>query len=998
MSGFFLFSIVETTPVYCQEIRPGEFIIQLRNKSDLENLKQNYAIDSVRSLSKRLKIWKLLIKKNSPTDDFTILENLRNDKRILKAQFNHRLSLRGIIPNDSLFKSQWSLNNEGQSGGTIDADIDAVEAWEITTGGTASTGEKIVVGIIDEGFDLSHNDLNFWKNNSEIPDNGIDDDENGYIDDYNGWNAYEHSGNITPNLHGTHIAGIIGAKGNNVFGMAGVSWGANILPVQGSSSDESTVIESYSYLLEVRINYEKSGGLRGAMVVVTNASFGVDLGKPEDYPLWCSVFDSLGAHGILNVCSTTNSEINVDIDGDIPTTCTSDFMLAVTNTNHFDSLAYAGYGPFSIDLGAPGELIISTFSGNEYGVMSGTSMAGPHVAGAIALLFSSLCPEFFEAYRSNPPLISLQIKNWILDGTDSLSTLNGFTLTNGRLNINNSILLAQTFNCALKPSLNFIGSERIIYETGDSLTDVCRKYSDYSISLRISSPPDSNVNVLTTIGGTALEGIDFTVESDQSFIFLADSTDTLTLVLRIFDNSKVNADKNILCNFEISDTSLAIKNNYNQEFILVVKDDDFIPETELKEAVFTENWSNGNFTFNEWETDSNQIGFSNLSISAGALLFSWQPPILNFNTGIISKPIPVDSFTHFTLEYQLKIDNYDTLNINYFETSYKTSLMSQWILLDSVATIIAGDQGIENLKRKGLLIDSSDGTPLQIRFRFHGPDNSSLNEITVDNIIVYGYHPRFAEKNIFNSSHYFYPADTLLIYSKDGKIVCSVENMGTIEYECTEFSIDREGAGSSPLLSTNPEDFATDKTFLINPAVDDSTGSYRITLYFNRDEVEGWENETGNQRSDIHVLHSGGAINNVTPFNPLANGNTNRLGTSTLQGTFGDVFWVSEIFSGFLKGGYTGIKDMTTNFKNQVMNTDIRIIQDVEKNNLTIMVENSEINSIQLINSIGQNVLTKELSGTIIEIVNLKSLIAGIYFLKIIPATGIQVVKKIVIY
>ena len=132
------------------------------------------------------------------------------------------------------------------------------------------------MAIVDGGADLNHVDIDFFKNIHEIPNNGQDDDGNGYIDDYDGWNAYSNNGNIPSSSHGTHVAGISAAIGNNGTGIAGVNWGVKVMPIAGSSSNESVVVNAYGYVLEMRSTYNETDGAFGAFVVATNSSFGVD--------------------------------------------------------------------------------------------------------------------------------------------------------------------------------------------------------------------------------------------------------------------------------------------------------------------------------------------------------------------------------------------------------------------------------------------------------------------------------------------------------------------------------------------------------------------------------------------------------------------------------------------------------------------------------------------------------------------------------------------------
>lgn len=348
------------------------------------------------------------------------------------AQKNHRVYQRATIPDDPLFGSQWQYYQDN------DRDIDADEAWDVTTGGTTPNGDVIVVGVIDGGCNLNHPDLidNLWVNEGEIPSNGIDDDGNGYIDDINGWNAYGSNGNIPVDGHGTAVNGIVGATGNNSLGVTGVNWDVKIMTIAGSSGNEATVIESYSYLLESRMLYNSSGGAEGSFVVATNASFGIDFGNPDNYPLWCGMYDTLGENGILSCGATINGNQNVDIIGDVPTACPSEYLISVTNTNINDvKVTNAGYGLETIDLGAPGQGAY-TVNTNGYGGFGGTSGATPHVTGTIALLYSAPCVNLADMAIEDPSRAARIVRDLIFEGVDPNASLEGITVTGGRLNVN----------------------------------------------------------------------------------------------------------------------------------------------------------------------------------------------------------------------------------------------------------------------------------------------------------------------------------------------------------------------------------------------------------------------------------------------------------------------------------------------------------------------------------------------------------------------------------
>ncbi|MFQ5499205.1 MAG: S8 family serine peptidase, partial [Candidatus Zixiibacteriota bacterium] len=427
-----------------------------------------YNLKRAKLLSRRMNIWLYTyVHANlKAADHEQVLSAVRLHSDVEIAQFNHYVQERQTIPNDPSFTNQWALNNTGQTGGTPDADIDAPEAWDIAVGDTTAKGDQVVVAIVDGGCDLNHVDIDFWKNTDEIPNNGLDDDGNGYIDDYDGWNAYNSNGNVPSSSHGTHVAGIAAAIGNNGTGVSGVNWGVKVMPIGGSSGTESIVVEAYGYVLELRATYNATNGVMGAFVVATNSSFGVDFGQPANFPIWCAMYDSMGLAGILSAAATANQNIDIDVQGDVPTACPSDYLLSVTNTTHTDvKNSGAAFGATTIDLGAPGTNVYSTLPGNSYGNLTGTSMATPQVCGAVGFLYSVACPGFINAYKNDPGTYALMIKQAILDGTDPNASLAGITVSGGRLNIYNSALLMQAINCGVTIS------HTPLMDTQDTLND-----------------------------------------------------------------------------------------------------------------------------------------------------------------------------------------------------------------------------------------------------------------------------------------------------------------------------------------------------------------------------------------------------------------------------------------------------------------------------------------------------------------------------------------------
>jgi hypothetical protein len=425
---------------------PDQYIVQLNGGIDGENFFS--AMNDLRvkeCLSKHMNIWLV------QSDTKGILHKLQLDPSVKVAQYNHdHITRRSIIPNDSLFNLQWNMLNTANPG----ADISTTQAWQLNHSNVTQTGDSIVIAVIDgglgSGFDIYHPDINFFVNHQEIPNNGRDDDGNGYIDDYHGWNIFGNNDSVyaTSDPHATHVSGIAAAIGNNHIGVAGVCWGAKVLAVNGASNTESDVVRAYDYVLEMRKLYDLTNGAKGAFVVATNSSFGIDMGHAANFPIWCAMYDSLGKYGILSATATANNAWNVDNLGDIPTTCPSRWMIAVTNTTRADALnSQAGYGPTNIDLGAPGTSITSCYPDSSYGYDAGTSMASPHVAGAIAAMFANACPQLLQAYFAYPDSIALLMRDYLLQSVDPLSSLHNITSSGGRLNLYHAFIAEDAYNC-----------------------------------------------------------------------------------------------------------------------------------------------------------------------------------------------------------------------------------------------------------------------------------------------------------------------------------------------------------------------------------------------------------------------------------------------------------------------------------------------------------------------------------------------------------------------
>jgi subtilisin family serine protease len=370
---------------------------------------QNLGLEVIRGLGLP---GQLLVRTGSA--DAEVRSYLHEIRGVAYAEPN-RVIRRAGVANDPRFGELYGLDNTGQTGGTADADIDAPEAWRYTTGSSS-----VVVAVIDSGIDYAHQDLvgNIWTNPVEIADDGIDNDGNGFVDDVHGYDFLNDNGSpLDTDGHGTHVAGTIGAVGNNGIGVVGVSWQVSLMALKfmnaAGTGDTAAAIQAVNYATMMRSMY-------GVNVRVTNNSWGGDTFEQG----LVDAINAGGDEGILFVAAAGNSRSDNDAWPVYPTNHDSPFIVSVAATDKADMLAsYSNYGATTVDLAAPGDDILSTLPGNAYDIKSGTSMAAPHVSGVAAL-----------ALARAPHLGVADLKALLLDNVDHLPSLAGKTVTGGRLN------------------------------------------------------------------------------------------------------------------------------------------------------------------------------------------------------------------------------------------------------------------------------------------------------------------------------------------------------------------------------------------------------------------------------------------------------------------------------------------------------------------------------------------------------------------------------------
>jgi hypothetical protein len=405
---------------------------------------------------------------------------------ILYVEPNYKIKFYSTFPNDPYFGQLWGV-----------ARIKAPEAWDIVT------CSDIIMAVTDGGVDYTHPDLaaNMWHNPGEVPSNGLDDDNNGYIDDIYG---YDFSG-YTPedqdsdpmdeDGHGTRCAGIIGAIGNNGIGVTGVCWNVKIMALKIMppyldiewEASVSNAIEAIDYAVD---NNAK----------IINASWGIGGNYSQALK---DTIETARVNGVLFVAAAGNIGSSNDNFPDYPSSYNLNNIISVLATDTDDGKAsLSNYGANSVDLGAPGEGILSCVPYNIYGqyydFFSGTSMAAPYVAGACALVWSR-----------NQSLSHLQVKDIILNSVDQIPALNGLCVTGGRLNLYKAITAV--------PSLDLTITDNV----ADGASVLPGDDVNYTISYRnpVTEPCLGTVNDINIIDYYLPVELDFNSASGPNSVY-----------------------------------------------------------------------------------------------------------------------------------------------------------------------------------------------------------------------------------------------------------------------------------------------------------------------------------------------------------------------------------------------------------------------------------------------------------------------------------------------
>lgn len=423
-----------------------------------------------------------------------MLNRFKNNPGIQYIEPNYKRRVMAMTPNDSLFSSQWALQQ-----------IQAPDAWQTSQG-----SKNIVLAIADTGIDLNHQDLagNLWANPGEICGNGNDDDGNGYEDDCHGINIITGSGiPMDDEGHGTHVAGIAGALGNNGVGVSGVNWRVSTMALKFSGADGSGSVADEIKAIEYAVH-------KGAKVF--NMSYGsYDFSESEKQAIQ-------NAGNVLFVAAACNESVNNDVSPCYPASLDFPNIISVAATDQADNLAFfSNYGKNSVSVGAPGVSIKSTYLGNTYKSFSGTSMATPFVSGLAALILSKY-----------PSLSPSQLKDRILRTADRIPSLQDKILSGGRINAYRA--LTETISgphiYAVSPSKGSVGSEVTIsgsnFKTskgtvvfGGNTNAAIVSWSDDRLVVRVPDAATGLVYVVTSEGQS--NGVNFEVTSYPTSVRIA---------------------------------------------------------------------------------------------------------------------------------------------------------------------------------------------------------------------------------------------------------------------------------------------------------------------------------------------------------------------------------------------------------------------------------------------------------------------------------------------
>ena len=540
------FERLEVREVLAAAFVPQELLVQF---SDNSSEMRAAALMTVQGeLRETIETSAMRMGKESPINRIQIPKNASMETAILElAKLPGVISVEpnwwvqtSAVSNDPSYTTNsqlWGMYSDdspvavGGSGTTNAFGSQAEEAWNQDYVGSRS----VVIGIIDEGVDINHPDLdaNIWTNAFDTAGDGIDNDGNGYIDDIHGWDFFNNDASVydgSGDDHGTHVAGTIGAEGGNGLGVAGVNWQVTMIPSKflgPTGGSTSNAVKALDYLTDLKTRH-------GINIVASSNSWG---GGGYSAALHAAI-NRAAAADILFVAAAGNATSNNDSVANYPSNYSTlqnstgatdkasyEAVIAVASITSTGLLSsFSNYGANTVDIGAPGSSIVSTLPGGTYGSYSGTSMATPHVSGAVALYASV-----------HPQATSDQIRQAVLSSAKPTSSLSGKSVTAGRLDVT---ALVQVVPPSTAPSVSIASAS--VSEGNSGSTSLV-----FNVTLSAASTNDVTVDFATT-PGTALAGSDYTTTSG-TLTFLAGQT-TQTITVNVVGDTSVEPNETFTVN------------------------------------------------------------------------------------------------------------------------------------------------------------------------------------------------------------------------------------------------------------------------------------------------------------------------------------------------------------------------------------------------------------------------------------------------------------------
>lgn len=589
-------------------------------------------------------------------DLMSIAQEYQRMPGVLTAEPNYILK-KAAVSNDPFYASGqlWgTYSNDsptafGGSGTTNTFGSGAEEAW----GNNFVGSSEVVIAVIDEGIDVNHPDLkpNIWVNPGEIANDGIDNDGNGRVDDVNGWDFFNNDKTVydggSGDTHGTHVAGTIGAVGGNGIGVAGVAWNVKMIsakflgPTGGSIS---AAIQAVDYLTNLKVNH-------GVNIVATNNSWG---GGGYSSALHAAIIRAANA-GILFVAAAGNSSLNNDTSANYPSNYSTlvgvsgtpaasyEAVIAVASTTSSGGLSsFSNYGATQVDIGAPGSSILSTLPGNSYGTYSGTSMATPHVTGAIAVYAAA-----------KPNASAAEIREAILGSAVPTSSLAGRTVTGGRLSVLDAI------NYVSVPTISIASAS-----AAESVSGVAGAI-DFRVTLSAPLTEDISVNYATA-NGTASGDVDYT-QTSGTVTFPAGSVEQ-TIRVNLIDDNLVEANETFFVDLSgVSSTAASLTTSRATGTIL----NDDSRQLSVNDVSASESAGTIKFTVSLSSPSTSRVTVR-VSTSNGTAVagkrgdYSSLSTRLTFNPGEVTKTVSV------TLRNDTKVEANETFFVNLSRASGAT--------------------------------------------------------------------------------------------------------------------------------------------------------------------------------------------------------------------------------------------------------------------------------------------------------------------------------------